>query len=403
MKDKAIYLDHNATTPIDPEVLEAMRPYLSEKFGNASSASHVYGWEAQAAVKLARASIAEHFGVSPDEIVFTSGATESNNLAIKGAVLGSGVKPNHVITQITEHKCILESCRFLEKLGHEVTYLSVNAEGMVDPSELKKSIRSNTVLCSVMAANNEIGTLQPLKEISQICQSAGLLFHTDAVQAIGLAHLPSVKGNISMMSLSAHKIYGPKGIGALIVSRKKSFTLEPQIHGGGHENGLRSGTLNVSGIVGLAKAVEMAFAKQSSEISRLTELRDCFIDRVLKELDHVHVNGSRTERLPHNVSLTILYLKAEDLIRALPDLAFSTGSACTGYAWSSSSVETSHVIRALGKSEDEARSTIRFGLGRSTTRAQIDYAVDKLVETVKKLRSTSLEYQMAMEKAGARG
>lgn len=386
--EKPLYLDHPSTTPMDPQVLEVMLPYLTDHFGNASSTTHVFGWQAQAAVKLARESLADHFNVQPDEIVFTSGATESNNLAIKGPLMALQ-STGHLVTQATEHACVLESARFMEKMGHELSVLPVDNWGQINMDELDRSLRTNTILCSVMAANNEIGTLQPVEAIADLCHERKILFHTDASQAIGWMKLPAFGHGLSMMSFSGHKIYGPKGIGALIVSQKKMFAMQPLLHGGGHENGLRSGSLHVAGIVGLAKAVELSFKKRESESHRLSRLRDLFVGHIKKALDHVVFQGSPTNCLPHLISVTIKAVAAENLIRSLPMLAFSTGSAC-----SSHSTETSHVLSAIGLSPEDAKATVRFGLGRSTTEDDVHYAVDKLVETVKKLRAHSIEYEM---------
>ncbi len=387
-----IYLDNNSTTPMDPEVLAAMIPYFCEKFGNPESRSHAYGWQAAEAVDQARKTIARAIGTSHDPgIIFTSGATESNNLAIKGIVHGSGIKPAHIITQKTEHKCVLDSCATLEKEGHEVTYLDVDFEGKIKLEDLKTALQKNTVLCSIMTANNEIGTLQPIKEIASLCHSKNILFHTDAVQAMGKIPIHVESDGIDLLSLSGHKIYGPKGIGALYISKKNpSIKVSPLLQGGNQEQGLRSGTLNVPGIVGLAKALELASQKMPDEQKRLSQLRNYFIDKIEKEIDLVTINGSRTDRLPTNISFTFDFVKADELIMALPELAFSTGSAC-----SSGSNEPSYVMQALGVSPKAVLSTVRFGLGRWTTAKEIDFAVDKLAVAVKKLRSQSLEYEMA--------
>lgn len=389
-----IYLDYNATTPMDPSVLEAMTPYFTEKFGNEASRTHVYGWEAFEAVKQAREIISKCIGAQNlEEIIFTSGATESNNLAIKGLVRASGKKPAHIITQKTEHKCILESCTTLEKEGHQVTYLDVSPEGLVSPDDVKKNIRENTVLCSIMTANNEIGTLQPIAEIAAICHAKGVLFHSDTVQAVGKIPLNVQKEGIDLMSLSGHKIYGPKGIGALYIALKKPpIPLQALLEGGGHERNKRSGTLNVPGIVGLGKALEICCEEREKESARLTHLRYYFIKTLRQKCEGIRLNGHPTLRLPNNINLTIDYVPAEELISATPELAFSTGSAC-----GSGEPEPSYVIKALGLSEEQGKSTVRFGLGRWTTRENIDYAVDKISQAVKKIRGQSIKYEMAQQ------
>ena len=386
-----IYLDANSTTPMDPEVLAAMTPYFCEKFGNPESRAHAYGWQAAEAVDQARKTIAKSMGTSHDQgIIFTSGATESNNLVIKGIVHASNKKPAHVITQKTEHKCILDSCAELEKEGHEVTYLNVDFEGKVSLKDLAAAIQKNTVLCSIMTANNEIGTLQPIKEMASLCHAKNILFHTDAVQAVGKIPLDVESIGIDFLSLSGHKIYGPKGIGALYIAKKNPpIKIYPLLHGGGQERGIRSGTLNVPGIVGLAKALEIAVGKMPEEKKRLSELRDYFINEVFKKIELVRVNGSRIERLPNNISFTFDFVKADELISSIQELAFSTGSACSG-----GSNEPSYVIAALGLDKKSVLSTVRFGLGRWTTLQEIDFAVDKLSRAVKKLRNQSLEFEM---------
>lgn len=392
--NRPVYLDYNATTPMDPRVLEAIIPYFSEKFGNEASRTHVYGWEAYEAVKKARESIALAVGArNSEEIIFTSGATESNNLALKGLVRASGKKPAHIITQKTEHKCILESCAALEKEGHQVTYLDVSPEGLVSPDDVKKNIRQNTLLCSIMTANNEVGTLQPIAKIAVICHSRGVLFHSDAVQAVGKIPLDVQKEGIDLMSLSSHKIYGPKGIGVLYIALKKPpIPLQALMDGGGHERKKRSGTLNVPGIVGLAKALEICGEEREKESMRLTALRDYFIKTLRQKCEGIRLNGHPTLRLPNNINLTIDYVPAEELISATPEIAFSTGSAC-----GSGESEPSYVIQALGLSEEEANSTVRFGLGRWTTRENIDYAVDKISQAVKKIRGQSIKYEIAQQ------
>ncbi len=385
-----IYLDHNSTTPVAPEVLEAMLPYFSEKFGNAASSSHTYGWEANVAVEMARENIAKNLGAPHKEsIIFTSGATESNNLALKGLAEGAN-KKIHIITQKTEHKCILDSCEWLENQGHEVTYLDVDEEGFVSPDDVRRAIRSNTLLCSIMYANNEIGTIQPIQEIATICHEQGIWLHSDAAQAVGHSPVNVKTEGIDLLSFSAHKIYGPKGIGALYVNQSNPpIPLKTLLHGGGHERGLRSGTLNVPGIVGMAKALELCVKNLSEEQKRLTALRNHFIKNIQQRIQHVTVNGSLTHRLAHNASLTFNGMNAEQIILDMKNIACSTGSAC-----SSGSTEPSYVIKALGHTNEYILSTLRFGLGRHTTKEELDTTVDKLVKTVEKLRSQSITYQM---------
>lgn len=387
-----IYLDYNATTPVDPKVFEAMKPFFCEKFGNAASGSHSYGWTALEAVDSARQSIAKLIGSSNKEsIIFTSGATESNNMALKGVVHGSGLKKAHLITQKTEHKCVLNSCAELELLGHEVTYLDVDSFGLVKPHDVLKSIKENTLLCSIMAANNEIGTCQPLSQIAKMCREKGVLFHTDAVQTVGKIPMNVETEGIDLMSLSAHKIYGPKGVGALYMARRSPpIPFKPLLHGGGHEEGKRSGTLNVPGIVGLAAALRICVENIKEESLRLSHLRDSFIERVLTSIPHSYLNGHPSLRIPNNVSLRFDYISADDLLADLPKIAFSTGSAC-----SSNSTEPSYVVKALGFTDDEVRSTVRFGLGRWTTKEEIDMTFDKLKQSIEKLRLKSLKYEMA--------
>ncbi|MBI2340214.1 MAG: IscS subfamily cysteine desulfurase [Deltaproteobacteria bacterium] len=388
---KPIYLDNHATTPVDPEVFRAMEPYFCEKFGNSASKSHAYGWKACEAVQIARESIAKNIGAeSPKTIIFTSGATETNNMVIKGIARTSKKKPVHIITQATEHKCILESCREIEQEGHEVTYLGVDHDGLVDPDDVKKAIRPNTLLCSVMYANNEIGVIQPIAEISKICHEKGIWLHSDAVQAVGKIPVDMKKDGIDLLSISAHKMYGPKGIGALYIARTNPpIRLSPLIHGGGHENGLRAGTLNVPAILGLAKALEICTAKMPEESKRLKGLRDYFVREITRRIDHTFLNGHPTRRLPHNANVSFAYVKDTDLIMALPELAVATGSACA-----SDSTEPSYVLRALGVGEDRADSSIRFGLGRFTTKEEIDVALECIVKAVEKLRGRSLKYEM---------
>jgi cysteine desulfurase len=387
---RTIYLDYNATTPVDPRVFEAMRPYFSEKFGNPASRTHRIGWEAEEAVEQARTQVARLIGAeSSKTIVFTSGATESNNTVIKGVLWAQKKRPAHVITQKTEHKCVLDSCKEMEKQGHEVTYLDVDRHGLVDPEAVHGAFRENTVLVSVMWANNEIGTIQPVAEIGRIARERGVLFHSDAVQAVGKIPVDVEAAGIDLLSVSAHKMYGPKGVGALYIRRRNPpVRITPLLHGGGHEGGKRSGTLPVPNIVGLGAACEIAAGEMQAESARLAKLRDRLRDALLARLDHVEQNGHPTQRLPNNLNLSFRYLEAESLIMGMPEIALASGSACT-----SGSVEPSYVIKALGGDEERAHSSIRFGLGRWTTEAEIDETVETLVKTVQQLRAISPLYE----------
>lgn len=375
-----IYLDNHATTPIDPRVLEEMLPYLSEKFGNASSRSHSFGWAADDAVKTARQRVAELIGASPEEIVFTSGATESDNLAIKGVAETCSSKGNHIITATTEHKAVLDSCHRIEKSGCRVTYLPVGADGLIDVAAVENTITDQTILVTIIAANNETGTLQPITEIGKLCRERGVIFHTDAAQAAGKVPLGVARQNIDLLSISGHKIYGPKGVGALYV--RKGVELAPQIDGGGHEHGLRSGTLNVPGIVGLGKACEIAGKHGPEESCRTTGLRNRLRDKLLESLDDVAINGSMEHRLPGNLNVSFAGVEGEELLTALDDIALSSGAACT-----SAHIEPSYVLKALGISDEMAQSSLRFGIGRFNTEGEVDYAAARVIETVKQLRS----------------
>jgi cysteine desulfurase len=383
-----IYMDNHATTPVDPRVLEAMLPYFTRAFGNAASSTHVFGREAAAAVERARQQIARLINAKPQEIVFTSGATESDNLAIKGVAWmyrQAGKPANHIVTLPTEHKAVLDSCRRLEKEGFEVSYVPVGTDGLVDVGELGGAIGEGTVLVSVMAANNEIGVLQPIREIGALCRERGVLFHSDAVQAVGKVPVDVQAMNVDLMSITAHKIYGPKGVGALYVrNRKPGMRLAPLIDGGGHELGMRSGTLNVSGIVGLGKACELCMQEMAEESKRLTALRDRLKDGIQSRLEGVHVNGDRERRLPQNLNLSFDGVEGEELLTGLDGVAVSSGAACR-----SSATESSHVLRAMGLGEDRAQSSIRFGLGRFNNQEEVDYVIDRIVETVKGLREFS--------------
>ena len=388
-----IYLDNHATTPLDPRVLEAMMPYLTNKFGNAASRNHSFGWEAEQAVDTAREQIARLIGATAKEIIFTSGATESDNLGIKGVSEMYKEKGNHVITAVTEHKAVLDSCKRLEKNGYRVTYLPVKADGLIDLDDLRRAIDDKTILLTIMYANNEIGVLQPIAEIGKICKEKGVLFHCDAVQAVGKVPLNVIADNIDLASISGHKIYGPKGVGALYVRRKNPrVQLTAQTDGGGHERGMRSGTLNVPGIVGLGKACELAMQELAEESARLAALRDRLKNKLQSELDEVFVNGSTEHRLPGNLNMSFLYVEGESLLMGINDIAVSSGSACT-----SATLEPSYVLKSLGLGDDVAHSSIRFGIGRFTTQAEIDYVADKVIDVVKKLRELSPLYEMAKE------
>jgi cysteine desulfurase len=385
-----IYLDNHATTPLDPGVLDAMLPYLTGKFGNAASHSHSFGWEAEAAVEAARMQIAACIGASPAEIVFTSGATESDNLAIKGVAEACHDRGDHIITLATEHKAVLDSCKRLEKYGHRVTYLPVKADGLMDLGQFAQAFEDRTVLVTIMAANNETGVLQPLEEIGKICRQRGVLFHSDAVQALGKLPLDVNQTHLDLASLTAHKCYGPKGCGALYVRSHPNVRVAPMIDGGGHEHGMRSGTLNVAGIAGFGKACEIAGREMAEESCRLAGLRNRLRDLLLAELDEVTVNGNMEHRLPGNLNVSFLGVEGDALMAAVHDIAVSSGSAC-----SSVKVEPSYVLKALGLSDEAANAAIRFGLGRFNTEAEIDYAAGRVIDAVKKLRQSSPRYASA--------
>lgn len=392
-------MDNHATTRVDPRVIEAMLPYFTEKFGNASSRSHTFGWESEAAVDLGREQVARLIHASsPREIVFTSGATESDNLAIKGVAASYRDKGNHIITCVTEHKAVLDTCKALEQQGCQVTYLPVDRNGMVSMNRLREVITDRTILISIMAANNEIGTIEPVKQIGQFAHEKGVLFHTDATQAVGKIPLDVEEMGIDLLSLTAHKMYGPKGIGALYVrGAKPRVRLKPMIDGGGHERGMRSGTLNVPGIVGLGKACKIAQKEMASEAERLTSLRERLKKKIIDQLEEIYVNGHPTERLPGNMNLSFAYVEGESLLMALKDVAVSTGSACT-----SASLEPSHVLRAIGVEEELAHTSIRFGLGRFNTEEEVDYVVRRVVEEVRRLRELSPLYQARRAKRPGR-
>jgi cysteine desulfurase len=382
---KAVYLDHHATTPVDPRVLEAMLPYFGPRFGNAASRGHSFGWDAEKAVELARRRVAGLAGASPREIVFTSGATESDNLALKGIAEAYRPNGNHIVTMATEHKAVLDTARHLERLGFGLTVLAPRPDGRIDLDALREAIRPETLLVSVMYANNEIGGIQPVREIGAICREKGALFHTDAVQAFGKVPIDVEADHIDLMSVSAHKMYGPKGVGALYVRRRNPrVRVAAQVDGGGHESGMRSGTLNVPAIVGFGEACDICEREMGEEAARVGALRDRLNALLQAGLDRVHVNGSMEHRLPGNLNAAFEGVNAESLLMSLPEVALSTGSACT-----SATVEPSHVLKALGLSEEAAHSSVRFGLGRFNTKEEIEYAAGRIVESVRRLRELS--------------
>jgi cysteine desulfurase len=387
-----IYLDYHATTPVDPRVLEAMLPFFSQEFGNAASKSHAFGWRAEEAVEEGRAAVGRLIGASAKEIVWTSGATESDNLAIKGVAQFYQEKGKHLVTCRTEHKAVLDSMHALERQGFEVTFLDVERDGRVDPERVRGALRKDTILVSIMHANNETGVLHPVEEIGRITRAAGVLFHCDAVQSVGKVPFDVERTNADLVSLSAHKMYGPKGVGALYVRRKPRVRLVAQTDGGGHERGFRSGTLNVPGIVGFGKAAELAVAERDAEAARVLALRERLRRGLLERLDLVTVNGSLEHRLPGNLNVSFAYVEGEALMMAIKDVAVSSGSACT-----SASLEPSYVLRAMGVSEDLAHSSIRFGLGRFTTEEEIDFVTRLVIEKVSKLREMSPLYEMVKE------
>jgi cysteine desulfurase len=376
-----IYLDNHATTPLDPRVLEAMLPFLQGKFGNPASRSHSFGWEASKAVDLARQQVARLIAASPDEIIFTSGATESDNLAIKGVAEASRDRGRHIVTVVTEHKAVLDSCKHLEHCGFEVTYLPVQNDGLIDLDVFRRALRPGTILVTIMAANNETGVLQPIAEIGAICRERSVAFHTDAAQAAGKVPIDVATQNIDLLSISGHKLYGPKGVGALYLRKNPALQVAPQIHGGGHEHSFRSGTLNVPGIVGLGKACEIAARELPEESCRIAGLRNRLRERIMSHLDGVSLNGSRDSRIPGNLNVSFAGIQGEDLLTALDDIALSSGAACT-----SDHIEPSYVLKALGMSDELAQASIRFGLGRFTTEAEVDYAGGRVAEVVRQLR-----------------
>jgi cysteine desulfurase len=388
-----IYMDNHATTPIDPRVLDAMMPFLTDKFGNAASRNHQFGWEAEQAVESGRKEIAALIGADPREIVITSGATESDNLAVKGVAWMYREKGDHIITCVTEHKAILDTCKHLEKDGFRVTFLPVDAKGFIDLDQLRETITDKTILISIMAANNEVGVLQDVQAIGKIARERGVLFHTDAVQAAGKVPFNVNDLNVDLASLSAHKIYGPKGVGALFVRRRNPrVLLTPMIDGGGHERGMRSGTLNVPGIVGFGKAAELCRKDLPQESAEMLRLREKLRTTLEHELDEVYINGDLQRRVPGNLNMSFAYVEGESLLMGINDIAVSSGSACT-----SASLEPSYVLKALGVGEDLAHTSIRFGIGRFNTEEEVDFVAARVIETVRRLRELSPLYEMAKE------
>lgn len=388
-----IFLDYHSTTPVDPQVLEAMLPYFTTVFGNAASRNHEFGWTAEAAVERARSQVAGLIGASEKELIFTSGATESNNLAIQGVAEMYKEKGRHIITSPIEHKAVLDTCQYLESKGYEITILPVDSYGQVTAEAVRAALRPDTILVSIMFANNEIGTINQIPEIGRLCKEHGVIFHTDAVQACGKIPVDVEKMGIDLLSMTAHKMYGPKGVGALYVRRKSPrVRLSPLVHGGGHERGMRSGTLNVPGIVGFGKAAELAKLRLTSDYELLKRLRDRLWEKIQAGLDEVHLNGHPTQRLPHNLNVSFAYVEGESLMMGMKELAVSSGSACT-----SASLEPSYVLKSIGVGEELAHSSIRFSVGRTTTESEVDYAAQRVIETVKKLRDLSPLYEMVKE------
>lgn len=389
-REQLIYLDYQATTPCDPRVFQEMIPFFCEKFGNPHSRNHALGWEAEEAVEEARAQVASLIGANPKEIIFTSGATESNNLALKGVSEFYQDQKNHIITCVTEHKCVLDTCRHLEQKGIRVTYLPVSPNGLIDLAQLEKEITPQTVLVSIMAVHNEIGVIQPLKEIGKLCREKGVFFHTDAAQAVGKIPLDVEDMNIDLLSISGHKIYGPKGIGALFVRRKPRVRLMAQINGGGQERGMRSGTLSPALCVGLGAACSIAKEEMGVETMRLTRLTKMFYDKIMSSLKEVYLNGDLTQRAPGTLNLSFAHVEGEGLMMGIKELCVSSGSACT-----SASLEPSYVLRALGVGEELAHTSIRIGLGRFTTEEEVHLATDKIITAVRRLREMSPLWEMS--------
>jgi len=388
-----IYMDYHATTPVDPRVLEAMLPYFTERFGNAASRNHPFGWEAEEAVERARKQVADLIGANAKEIVFTSGATESDNLAIKGVAEMYREKGNHIITCVTEHKAVIDTCKRLEKEGYRVTYLPVQKDGLISLDDLRDALTDKTILVTIMTANNEIGVIQPIAEIAAVAKAKGILVHTDGVQAVGKVPFNVNDLKVDLVSISAHKMYGPKGVGALFVRRRNPrVLLAPLIDGGGHERGMRSGTLNVPGVVGMGKAAELCRQEMAADTARLSALRDRLNTKLHQGLDEIYINGSTEHRLPHNLNISFAYVEGESLLMGINDVAVSSGSACT-----SASLEPSYVLKALGAGDDLAHSSIRFGLGRWSTEEEVDYVAGKLISVVTRLREMSPLYELAKE------
>ena len=387
-----IYLDYQATTPVDKRVIDKMLPYFGEIYGNPHSRNHSFGWEAEQAVEVARENVANIIGANPKEIIFTSGATESNNLAIKGLADFYGDKKNHIITCVTEHKCVLESCRLLSERGFEVTYLQVNKDGLIDLKDLESKINEKTLLVSIMGVHNEIGVIQPLKEIGDICRKNGVFFHTDCAQAIGKIKINVDEMNIDLLSISGHKIYAPKGVGALYVRRKPRVRISAMMSGGGQERGMRSGTLSPALCVGLGEACKICADEIDEESKRITKLKNILLEGIQGECDDIFINGSETDRVPGNINLSFAYVEGESLMMGIKNLAVSSGSACT-----SASLEPSYVLKALGVSEELAHTSLRIGIGRYTSEKDVRDAVKVIVNEVKRLRSLSPLWEMAQE------
>ncbi|CAN8074222.1 unnamed protein product [Agarophyton chilense] len=392
VKPRPIYLDMQSTTPVDPRVADTMIPHLTTHYGNPHSRTHAYGWEAERAVEAAREQVASLIGADPREIIFTSGATESNNMVVKGVAMFYKSRKKHVITTQTEHKCVLDSCRWLQQRGFDVTYLPVKSDGLLDLDELRNAIRPDTSLVSVMAVNNEIGVVQPLQQIGELCREKGVFFHTDAAQMVGKLPMDVNEMNIDLMSISAHKIYGPKGIGALYLRRRPRVRIEPQMSGGGQERGLRSGTLPTALVVGMGEAAKISQKEMDYDLERMKGLGIRLYDGVVSRVPNVVLNGSKEHRFPGNINLSFAYVEGESLLMALKDVAVSSGSACT-----SASLEPSYVLRALGVDDEMAHTSIRFGIGRFTTEREVDYAINLAEKHVKRLREMSPLWEMVQE------
>ena len=390
MRNQPIYMDYQSTTPCDPRVVEKMLPYFTQIYGNPHSRNHLYGWQAEEAIETARQEVAKIIGADAKEIIFTSGATESNNLALKGVAHFYKDKKNHIVTCITEHKCILDTCRHLEQEGFEVTYVPVQKNGLIDLELLEKTLTDKTLLVSIMAVNNEIGVIQPLKEIGTLCRQKGVFFHTDAAQAVGKIPLDVEQMNIDLLSISGHKLYGPKGVGALYVRRKPRVRIEALINGGGQERGMRSGTLPTPLCVGLGEACRLARLERIEETARILDLRTRFLEKISSSLSDTYINGDMDKRVPGNLNISFAYVEGEGLMMGIKDVALSSGSACT-----SASLEPSYVLRALGVEEELAHTSLRIGFGRFTTEQEVDFAADQIIQAVKKLRDMSPLWEMA--------